>query len=417
MAISLQSLLGIVVLTTLAWALSENRRTVSTRMVLIGLGMQLTLAVILLELPLIRELMQGLNGAVLALQASTKAGTSFIFGYVGGGDAPFEMKNPANSFIFAFQALPLILLVSALSALLFHWRILPLIVEGFAWVLRKSLNIGGALGVGVAANVFVGMVEAPLLIRPYLQRMTRSELFTLMTCGMATIAGTMMALYAMILGQVIPNALGHILTASIISAPAALTVAMIMVPETQPVTPGRLDAGEIDDHTAMGAITRGTSEGVALLIQVIAMLLVMVALVALVNQMLGALPDLGGEPFTMQRILGWIMAPVTWLMGVPWNEAHGAGALMGTKTILNEFVAYLNMAAMPPEALSPRSRLIMTYAMCGFANFGSLGIMIAGLSSMAPNRRPEIVGLGMKSILSGTLATCLTGAVVGLITT
>jgi CNT family concentrative nucleoside transporter len=283
------------------------------------------------------------------------------------------------------------------------------VVRSVAWALQKTLGIGGALGLGTAANIFVGMVESPLFIRPYLLQMSRSELFALMTTGMATIAGTVMVLYATILSQALPDAMGHILTASIISAPAAIMVARLMVPETGAGTAGELTAPAAYAGT-MDAVIRGTADGLKLLLNIVALLIVLVALVSLLNQILGLAGDI-----SLQKILGWIMAPVVWLMGVPWAEAQNAGALMGTKTILNEFVAYLELAQLPKEALSEHSRLIMTYALCGFANFGSLGIMIGGMAGMAPERREEIVGLGLKSIVSGTLATCLTGTVVGLI--
>jgi CNT family concentrative nucleoside transporter len=277
------------------------------------------------------------------------------------------------------------------------------------------MGIGGALGLGTAANIFVGMIEAPLFIRPYLMKMTRSELFAIMTCGMATIAGTVMVLYASILGDTVPNALGHILIASFISAPAAITVAGIMVPETGEPTSGRIVPPQ-KAASSMDAVTRGTLDGLTLLLNIVAMLVVLVALVHMVNQILGMLPAMGGSDVTLQRILGTIMAPVVWLMGVPWSEARTAGSLMGTKTVLNEFLAYLQLVQLPEGTLADRSRLIMTYAMCGFANFGSLGIMIGGLGSMAPERRGEIVALGLRSIVAGTIATCMTGAVVGILT-
>ena len=345
-----------------------------------------------------------------------KAGTSFFFGYLGGGSLPFGETQPGASFIFAFRALPLILVMSALSSLLFYWRILPLVVRGFSWVLQKTLSIGGAAGVGVAANVFVGMVEAPLLIRPYMAKITRSKLFIVMTCGMATIAGTVMVLYASILSSVVPDALGHLLAASIINAPAAVMVAKLMEPETRPPTEGTIAEDELPG-SAMEAVTRGTLDGVALLINVIAMLIVLVALVHLVNLALGAfLPDMFGAPITLQSLLGYALAPIAWLMGLPWDEAATGGGLLGVKIVLNEFLAFLDLAALPKESLTPRSTLIMTYALTGFANFASLGIMIGGLVTIAPSRRTEIVQLGLRSIVAGTIATCMTGAIVGLLT-
>ena len=414
LGVILHPLLGLVLIVALAWALSENRRAVRPRLIVGGIGLQLLLALLLLKLPPAKQAFLALNDLVLALQRATQAGTELVFGFLGGGAAPFETLYPENSFVLAFRALPLLLVISALSALLFYWRVLPVVVRGFAWLLRHTLGTGGPLGLSAAANVFVGMTEAPLLIRPYLAGLSRSALFGVMTCGMATVAGTVMVLYASILATAIPDALGHILTASLISAPAALMIAGILVPET-----GDLDADPApiasEARGAMDAITRGTLDAIPLWLNILAMLVVMVALVEIANQILGLLPAVAGEALTAQRILGWLMAPLVWLIGIPWSEATAAGALMGVKTVLNELVAYLELAAMPEGTLSERSEIIMTYALCGFANFGSLGIMIGGLGAMAPERRPEIVALGMKSILAGTLATLMTGAVVGLL--
>ena len=410
----IQSIAGLLVFAGIAWCMSENRRQASLKIAVIGIIIQLAVGLILLKLPVFREFFLFLNRLVLSLQAATTAGTSFVFGYLGGADLPFKEPYPGASFILAFRALPLVLLMSALSALLFYWKILPVVVKGFSWALQKTMGVGGAEGLGVSANIFVGMVESPLFIRPYLKEMTRSEIFTLMTCGMATIAGTVMVLYASILSDIIQDVMGHILTASIISVPAAITISKIMVPETAEPTSGKLTAPD-QASSSMDAITKGTLQGVELLINIVAMLVVLVALVYLANLILSLFPDIGGAPITLQRLLGIIMAPVVWLMGVPWNEATTAGALMGTKTILNELLAYIDLSRLPPDALSPRSLLIMTYAMCGFANPGSLGIMIGGMGTMAPGRRNEIVALGLRSIIAGTLATCMTGAVVGII--
>jgi len=337
-----------------------------------------------------------------------------VFGYLGGGPLPFEEKLATSSFILAFRALPLVLVISALSALLFYWRVLPLVVKGFSWLLERSMRLGGAEGLGVATNVFLGMVESPLFVRPYLARMTRSELFTVMTCGMSTIAGTVMVLYASLLTDVVPNIMGHILTASIISAPAAVMIAKIMIPETEEQTAGTLIPPE-ESHSPMDALTRGTIQGVSLLINIIAMLIVLVAIVHLANLVLGLLPLVGSEPLSLQRILGLFMAPVVWLMGIPWSESHVAGQLMGTKTILNELIAYLDMSQLPEGSMTTRTSIIIAYALCGFANPGSLGIMIGGMGTMVPERRSEIASLGLKAIVAGTLAKCMTGAIVGLL--
>lgn len=410
----LQSVFGLAVFVGLAWLMSENRRGVSLRVVIIGLALQIGTALVLLKVPVLKDSILYLNKVVVAIQAATDAGTAFVFGYLGGGPLPFEEPYPGAAFIFAFKALPLILVISSLSALFFYWRIIPIMVRFFSFCLQKTMRVGGALGVGVGANILAGMIEAPLFIRPYLNQMTRSELFTLMVSGLATIAGTMLVLYATVLGPVIPGALGHILVASIISAPAAILVSQVMIPETGDVTTGRI----VPPQTAlssMDAVVKGTGAGVKLLISVTATLVVFVALVALVNQIFGVLPDIGGQPLTLQRLLGWVMAPLVWLAGVPWSEAFTAGSLMGTKTVLNEFLAYLDMAKLPANALSERSEMIMTYAMCGFANLGSLGILVGGLTAMAPERRDEIVKLGMRAIIGGTLSTLMTGAVIGVL--
>ncbi len=410
----IQSFIGLFVLALIAWVLSENRRAVSWRAALYGILVQLVLAAVMLKVPLFREFFLLLNSLVSSLEEASRAGTSFVFGYLGGGPLPFDEKYPGASFILALQALPLVLVVSALSSLLFYWRILPVVVKAFSRVLEKTLNIGGALGLATASNIFVGMVESPLVVRPYLKEMSRSELFSVMVCGMATIAGTVMVLYASILKSVVPDAMGHILIASLISAPAAITVSRLMIPESGGRTAGELVPPQAA-RGSMDAITKGTLDGLELLLNIAAMLVVLVALVRLANLGLGLLPDIGGAPVTLQRLLGCLMAPVVWLMGVPWSEAGTAGALMGTKTILNEFIAYVDLANLPEGALSPRSRLIMTYALCGFANFGSLGIMIGGLGGIVPERKDEVVALGMKAIVGGTIATCMTGAVVGLL--
>jgi concentrative nucleoside transporter, CNT family len=411
---ALQGLAGLAVFLFLAWLFGENRKRVSLKIVAVGIGTQMITGLILLKVPVFRQFFLLLNDGVMALEAATTAGTAFVFGYLGGGQLPFVEAYPGAAFVLAFRALPLVLVISALSALLFHWRILPLVVKCFSWCLRKTMGLGGAEGLGVSANVFVGMVESPLFIRPYLEKMTRSELFTLMTAGMATIAGTVMVLYASILSEAIPGVMGHILTASIISVPAAVTIAKVMVPETGSPTGGSLEVVNLDTGS-MDAVTRGTLQGIELLVNIVAMLIVLVALVHLVNTMLGLLPDMGGEPCSLQRVLGSIMAPFVWFMGVPWKEAPIAGGLMGVKTILNEFLAYLELSRLAPGTLNDRSMLIMTYAMCGFANPGSLGIMIGGLGTMVPGRRSEIVALGWRSVVAGTLSTCMTGAVVGIL--
>ena len=412
----LQSALGVVAIIAFAWLISENRRAVPWRPVIVGLIVTFVLAALLLKVPQMKVAFVWINTAVDAIAAATRAGTSFVFGYIGGAPLPFDVKAPGAGFILAFQALPVVLVMSVLSSLLFYWRIMPPIVRWFSVALERTLDVGGAAGLSTAANIFVGQVEAPLFIRPYLAKLSRSEMFIVMTGGMAGIAGTVFVLYATILANAIPDAAGHIAVCSVLGAPAAIFISLLMVPDPDNKhTGGSLDDVEQPASSTMDAIVKGTGAGLELLLNIVAMLIVFVALVYLVNSILSLLPDILGAPLTMQRMLGWIMAPVCWLMGIPWSQAVTAGSLMGIKTVLNELIAYLQLAALPADALDPRSRLIMLYAMCGFANFGSLGIMIAGLSTMCPEKRDEVISLGFKSIVSGTLTTCLLGAIVGVL--
>ncbi|MCA3181003.1 MAG: hypothetical protein O9345_12410 [Burkholderiaceae bacterium] len=412
---ALRGVFGIAAMLAIAWALSERRREIAWRPVWGGLALAAVLLAAIRWVPGSRAAIESMNGVLDALQAATAAGTAFVFGYLGGGPPPFSPTNPAASFVLATQALPLVLVVSALSALLFHWGILSGVVRAFAWVLVRTLGVGGAVGVSAAANAFVGMVEGPLVIRPWLARMSRGELFVVMNCGMATIAGTVLVLYATMLRPVLPDALGHLLAASVVAIPVAIAVAALMVPSD-----ARSDRAPValpsEDANAIAALTRGTLEGLQLLLNVIAMLLVFVALVALVNRGLALAPEVAGAPLSAERILGVAFAPLAWLVGVPWSESAVAGQLLGKKTVLNEFVAYAELAALPPEALSERSRLLMTYALAGFANFGSLGIMVGGLAPLVPaERRADLARLATRSLPAGLLSTCITAALVGLI--
>jgi len=407
-----QSALGLAAFVLIAWLLSENQRAFPWRTVAAGLALQIALAALLLGIPQVRTALLSLNVIIEALQKATAQGTSFVFGFTGGGKAPFEVKDPASLTTIAFGVLPLVIVVSALSALLWHWRVLQAIVGAFAWALEKTLAIGGALGVGCAANVFMGMIEAPLLIRPYLEKMTRSELFTLFTCGLGTIAGTVMALFAVLLEPVVPGAIGHIIVASLLSLPASILLAKVMIPGDE-VTPAKAGVGKLYRST-MDAVATGAEDGLKIYLNIIAMLIVMIALVALADIVLGNIV-IDGAPLSFARVAGWLFAPLVWLVGVPLDEVQAAGSLMGTKVVLNEFIAYLNMAALPADSLSPRSELLMLYAMCGFANLSSVGMVIAGVSAIAPSRRDEIVALSLWSIIPGNLATCMTGAVVGLL--
>jgi CNT family concentrative nucleoside transporter len=428
MSLQVQSLVGLVVIPLIAWLLSERRSAIGAgrlaRLLAAGLGLQLAIAGIMLNVAPVRVAFDWAAGIVTALQTATGAGVQLVFGYLAGGPAPFQTVDASNSFILAFHALPLILVISALTRLLYHWGILQRVVSAVGWVLRRTLGVSGPVGTSAAANIFVGMVEAPLLVRPYLASMSRAGLFATMTVGMAGVAGTVLAVYATILQPVLPGAAGHLIVASVISVPAALLLAELMVPQDLHDTPAAgpaatdTDGIVIDDppRSSMDAIAQGTWEGVVLLANVTAMLIVAVALVALANQLLGLAAAPFGLVLTFQQILGLAFAPLAWLTGIPWAECAAAGALLGVKTVLNEFIAYLQLAGTAPAALSDRSRLILTYALCGFANFGSLGIMVGGIAAMVPARRAEVASLGARTMISGTLATLMTAAFVGLMT-
>ena len=410
----LQSVFGLAAFMSIAWVLSENRKAFSWRIAIGGLGLQLIIAILLLKLPPARLFFVGLNQVILSLEQAAQAGTSFVFGYLGGGPLPFEETEIGGSLVFAFRSLPLIIVMGALTALLTYWRVIPLVAGLFSALFQRTLGVSGPVSFSAAANIFVGMVEAPLFIRPYLSQLSRGELFMVMCTGMATISGTVLLLYTTILSPVLADAPGHFVTASIISVPAAIMVAMIMVPPEKS-TEGRFQVGPSEATSSMDAITIGTQRGLSLYLSIVAMLIVLVALVQLANSILSFFPGIGGEVLTLQRGLGWVMAPIVWLMGIPWNEAMSAGSLMGIKTVLNEFLAYLELAEMTDAELSGRSRLIMSYALCGMANFGSVGIMIGGFTALLPERRQEIASLGLKSIVGGTIATCCTGAIIGIV--
>ena len=414
MPLQLQSAMGLVGLRLLAWLLSERRAGLEWRPVVFGTLAQIALAAIFLKLPFITQVFADLNQGVLGLAQASEAGSTFVFGFLGGGPLPYEEKLAGASIVFAFRFLPLLIVVSALAALLTYWRVLPAVIQGFAWVFERTLGIGGAVAVSSAANVFLGMIESPILIRPYIERLTRSELFTIMCVGLGGVAGTVLVLYAAMLAQTIPNAAGHLLVASIITVPASILIARMMIPETLPPTPGRIGLKD-DVHGAIDAITQGTRQGLELFLNIVATLLVFVALVHLLNSLLGLLPAVDGEPLALERVTGWLFAPIAWLIGIPWSEAGAVGSLLGTKTALNELLAFRQLSGLPAGVLSDRSRLLATYALCGFANVGSVGILVAGLATMAPSRRTEIARLGMRALAGGTLATCGTAAVVGIL--
>lgn len=409
-----RSLLGIVLIIALCWGVSENRRRFPWRLTLGALSLRAATLLAFFAFPGTERALGALSAGVEALTAATREGTAFVFGYLAGGAQPYPVERADALFVFAFQVLPLILVVSALSAFLWHIGLLGLVIRGFGLLFQRTLGLGGATALAVSANVFMGMVEAPILIRGYLERLTRAELFMLMSVGLATVAGSTLAAYAALLAPTVPNAAGHVLAASLMSAPAGVLLAQVMVPEP----PGQGGAAATYDSalrydSAMDALLRGVSDGLSIALNVAATLLVLVALVALANFALAAGPDVLGAPLSVERVLAWAFAPLAWALGVSEPDVARAGELLGVKMALTEFIAYVDLAQAPPEALTPRSRLILTYALCGFANLGSVGIMAAGLATLLPNRRAEVLELSWKALPPGFLAACLTGAVLG----
>lgn len=400
------SAVGLVAMVGIAWLLSEQRRQVPWRVIRWGLGLQAILAVVLLETALGRAFFVGVNEGVLRFLQFTEAGTSFVFG-------PLKELG----FSFALEVLPIILFMGSLFSILYHWGVIQRLIDGLAWVLQRSLQISAAESLAAAANIFVGMTEAPLLVRPYLERMTRSELFTVMVTGMATIAGSVLVAYAKMLGE--GEFSGHLVAASLLSAPAAILIAKVMVPETgSPVTAqvGHAQAPS-DAVNAIDAATQGALAALRLAAYIGALLLTFVSLVALANAMIGALGGLVGLPdLTLQQILGVVFWPLALLLGVEPADGFAIAELLGVKTVLNEFLAFDGLRQlMAAGEISHRSAVIASYALCGFANFGSLAILLGGLGGMVPERRPELAELGLRSIAAGTLATLMTGCVVGIL--
>ena len=410
-----QGLLGLLVFIGVCRLFSTSGAHVRWTIVVKGFVVQVVVALLVLKLPATQNIFVALNSVIDTLVEATEAGTTFVFGYLGGGPLPYQETIQDGSFVLAFRVLPLILVVSVLSSLFLYWRILPLVINAITKLLQRLLGIGGAVGLAISANAFLGMVESPLLIKPYLNKLSRGELFAVMTAGMATIAGTMLALEASVIADVLPNAVGHLISASLITLPAVVYISHLLEPHRgEHVTGGDANIQSVGS-SVVDVISKSTQAGLQILLSVVATLIVVVALVHLVNAMLGLLPHLDGNAITVQGILGYVMAPLAWLIGIPWSEAVAAGQLMGIKTVLTEFFAYIELGSMPEGTLSDRSTLIMAYALCGFANFISVGIMVTGLSVMAPERRQEILALGLKSLIAGTLATSTTACVVGLL--
>ncbi len=412
-----QGLIGIAVLMLLAWALSEDRAArPSWRWMAGALALQAGTALVVVRVPLIWAAIGLANNAVSAVERASKAGSSYMFGYLGGAPLPFALAGgAAPPVVIAFQILPLVIVFSALSALLWHWRVLSVIVRGLSWALQRTLGVSGVVGLGAGATVFLGVVESPLVLRGYFARMSRSELFAVMTLTMATISGAILILYAQTLAKTVPNAVSHMIAASLISLPAALLIARLMVPGAGKTAEDK-DAPVLRYDSSIDAVLRGTMDGLQLFLAVIAVIIVAFALVSLVDQMMSVIPLVDGAPVTLRRVFGWLLAPFMWTLGIPWDQAGAAGRLMGTKTILNEYVAYLDLAALPPGTLDPRSTLIVTYALCGVANLASIGLLVSTIGTLCPERRGEASALGFKSWIAGNCASAMTGAVIGLVT-
>jgi CNT family concentrative nucleoside transporter len=411
--LNLQSLLGLIVIVAACWLMSENRSRFPWRLTLGAIGVQALLVLALFAIPGSQGVLAAVTGAVDGIALATARGTQFVFGYLAGGDQPYAVTNDGALFTFAFNVLPLILVISALSALLWHWKVLKWLTLAFGFLFQRTMGLGGASALAVAANIFLGMIESPIVIRAYLDKLTRSEIFLMMVVGLATVAGSTMVAYATILSAVLPNAAGHVLVASIVSAPAGVLLARIIIPEK----PG--EGGAVADYgsalkydSAVDAIVKGTSDGLMVVLNISAVLIVFVALVALVNLMIGGV-WLFDAPVTVERLLGWMFMPLAWLIGVDWSEAGKAGWLLGVKLTLTEFVAFIELGKVPVGEMSERTRMLLTYALCGFANIGSVGITVTGLSVLIPERREEVLGMVWKALFAGFLATLMTAAVVG----
>lgn len=412
-----QGLIGLALILLIAWGSSENRRVrPSWRWIGGAVALQIAVAATLTLAPGVWQVLSLANHAVTAIETATLAGSSYMFGFIGGGEAPFVLKpGAAAPVVLAFQILPLIIVYSALAALAWHLGVLGALVRGLSWALRRTLGVSGVVGLSGGANMFLGVVESPLVVRAWFETMSRSELFATMTLAMSTVSGAVLILYAQTLSQVTPDAIGHMISASLISLPAAVLISRLMVPEDGR-TDARLDETSLRYDGALDAVVRGAMDGVQLMLAVIGVIITIFALVALADMGLALAPDVAGEALTLRRILGWVFAPLMWTLGVPLDQAPTAGALMGTKAILNEYVAYLDMARLPAEALDPRARLIVIYALCGFANLASIGLLVSTIGTLAPSRRAEAAGLGFKSWIAGNLASAMTGAVIGLVT-
>jgi len=409
----IQSLIGIVALILIAIPFSESIQKIKVKFIIYALLIQTSLAFILLEIPFISSFFDVMSMAVESLRLSAIEGSSFVFGYLGGGDAPFEVSNNQNLPIFAFTFLPMLIFLSALSALLWHWKILPFLIKLLAKLFEKPLDAKGPIGLAATANIFLGQLEAPLLIKPYLNKMNQRDLLIIMTVGMSTIAGSVMVLYITWLDDKFTGVIGHFLTASILSVPAAIMFSNILIPSAQ--TELKTDKEDLKMYeSSMDAISVGTKDGLNMFLSVIASLIVFLSLVALADFILGIFPNVYGEPISLQRIAAFIFAPIAWLMGIPFAEIIPAGNLLGTKTIFNELIAFNDLRDLDTNVLSERSQLIMLYGICGFANISSVGILLGGLSAICPDIRGTLLKIAFRALFAATLASCLTGTVVSL---
>ncbi|MEZ6028274.1 MAG: nucleoside transporter C-terminal domain-containing protein [Hyphomonadaceae bacterium] len=418
-----RALLGIVLIYGVCWLLSESKRKLPWRIILGATAIQVVFALALYGVPFLRVGLQNAGFIVDQLQAASRAGTDFVFGWIGNNEAANSTlvtqvdASGAPKFLpplFFFQILPLIIVVAALSAILWHWHILRWVTKGFALIFSRTMGLGGATSLAVSANVFMGMTEAPVLIKPYIPRMSRSEVFIVMTAGFATIAGSVLVIYVTFLSPVMDNPLPQLLVASLMAAPAAVAVALTIVPETVDIHE-RASEPDFEYHSTMDAFATGASDGMKIVLNIATMLIAALALLYIVNAILGAFPPVWDAPLSLQRILGWLFAPLMYMMGVPIDEAAKAGSILGVKTVLTEFVAFIDLSAVPVEEMSDRTRRIVANAVCGFANFGSVGILIGGLTIIAPEKREVFLSLAWKTLIAGTLATCLSGAIVGLL--
>jgi len=413
-----QSLAGVAVTIGLCWLLSEKRAAFPWKLAIGAVAVQAALVLLLFGLPAARGVLSGAGAAVDGLSNSTQAGVTFVFGFLAGGGAqPYAVTNPGGLFVFAFRVLPVILVICALSALLWHWRILKWITQAFGLVFERTMGLRGPPALATAATVFMGQVEGPIFIRSYLAALSRSELFMLLAVGMSCVSGSTMVAYATILKGVLPNAAAHVLTASIISAPAGVLLARILVPRdvaAESAPDDRLTTDKVYE-SSIDALIRGTSDGLQIVLNIAATLIVFVSLVAMVDGLLGLLAPVGGSPLSLERGLGLVFAPLAWCLGVPWKEAGAAGSLLGVKLMLTEFTAFIDLAKLGPDVVSDRTRMIMTYALCGFANIASVGINVAGYSVLVPERRKEVMGMIWKAMMAGFLATCMTASVVGVL--